>query len=91
MPGPKAGVVIVTDEERARLRRLIKRHNVRQKTVKMAQLVLVTGEGKSNSQIMREQKFSIDMVRQWRQRCFTEVSPHVRNEDETIVAEGFFG
>ena len=33
-----------------------------------ARILLAASEGKSNSQIMREQKLSRDMVRQWRQR-----------------------
>ncbi len=68
MPGPGAVAVILTDEEKAGLRQLIRRHNVRQQIAKRARIVLAAGEGKSNSQIMREQKLSIDMVRQWRQR-----------------------
>ena len=68
MPGPGAVAVILTDEEKASLRQLIRRHNVRQQIAKRARIVLAAGEGKSNSQIMREQKLSIDMVRQWRQR-----------------------
>jgi transposase len=35
---------------------------------KRAQIVLAASEGKSNRQIVREMKVSIDMVRQWRQR-----------------------
>ena len=68
MPGPRAVVVILTDEEKAGLRQLIRRHNVRQQIAKRARIVLAADEGKSNSQIKREQKLSIDMVRQWRQR-----------------------
>ena len=68
MPGPRAVAVNLTDEEKAGLRQLIRRHNVGQQIAKRARIVLAAGEGKSNSQIMREQKLSIDMVRQWRQR-----------------------
>ena len=68
MPGPGAVAVILTDEEKASLRQLIRGHNVRQQIAKRARIVLAASEGKSNSQIKREQKLSIDMVRQWRQR-----------------------
>ena len=68
MPGPKAVAVILDREEKARLQRLIRRHNVSQQVAKRAQIVLVAAEGKSNSQIASEQKVSVDMVRQWRQR-----------------------
>jgi len=68
MPGPKAVAVILTPEEKAGLQRLIRRHNVAQQVAKRAQIVLAASEGKSNRQIVREMKVSIDMVRQWRQR-----------------------
>ena len=68
MPGPRAVAVNLTDEEKSGLRQLIRRHHVRQQIAKRARIVLAAGEGQSNSQIKREQKLSIDMVRQWRQR-----------------------
>ena len=68
MPGPKAVAVILTPEEKVGLQRLIRRHNVAQQVAKRAQIVLAASEGKSNRQIVREMKVSIDMVRQWRQR-----------------------
>ena len=68
MAGPKAVAVILTPEEKASLQRLIRRHNVAQQVAKRAQIVLAASEGKSNRQIVREMKVSIDMVRQWRQR-----------------------
>ena len=68
MPGPKAVAVILTPEEKAGLQRLIQRHKVSQQVAKRAQIVLAASEGKSNRQIVREMKVSVDMVRQWRQR-----------------------
>lgn len=68
MPGPKAVAVILTGKERAGLSQLVRRRNVRQQIAKRARILLAASEGKSNSQIMREQKLSRDMVRQWRQR-----------------------
>ena len=68
MPGPKAVVVTLTDKEKTGLEQLIKRRNVRQQIAKRARIVLAAAEGKSNSQIVREQNLSRDMVRQWRQR-----------------------
>ena len=53
MPGPSAVAVILTDEEKAGLRHLIRRHNVRQQIAKRARIVLAASEGKSNSHIMR--------------------------------------
>ena len=68
MPGPKAVAVILTDEEKAGLSQLIRRHNVRQQIAKRARIVLAASAGKSNSQITRELLLSRDMVIQWRQR-----------------------
>ena len=68
MPGPKAVAVILTNEEKAGLSQLIRRHNVRQQIAKRARIVLAVGEGKSNSQIARELLLSRDMVLKWRQR-----------------------
>ena len=68
MPGPKVVAIILTDKEKAGLHQLIRRRNVRQQIAKRAQILLAASDGKSNSQIMREQELSRDMVRQWRQR-----------------------
>ena len=68
MPGPKAVAVILTNEEKASLSQIIRRHNVRQQIAKRARIVLAASEGKSNSQITRELLLSRDMVIQWRQR-----------------------
>ena len=71
MPGPKAVAVILTPEEKAGLQRLIQRHKVSQQVAKRAQIVLAASEGKSNRQIVREMKVSVDRVRQWRQDGLT--------------------
>lgn len=68
MPGPKAVAVRLSDEERAGLEKVSRRHNISQQIAKRARIVLAVGEGKSNSQVMREMSISRDMVRQWRQR-----------------------
>jgi transposase len=68
MPGPKAVAVTLSDEEKAGLDKVSRRHNVSQQIAKRARIVLAMGEGKSNSQIRREMNISRDMVRHWRQR-----------------------
>ena len=68
MPGPKAVAVTLSDEEKAGLEKVSRRHNVSQQIAKRARIVLAMGEGKSNSQIRREMNISRDMVRHWRQR-----------------------
>lgn len=68
MPRPEAVAVRLTDEEKAGLQILSRRHKVSQQVAKRARIVLAASEGKSNSQIMREISTSRDMVRHWRQR-----------------------
>lgn len=68
MPGPKAVAVRLSDEEKAGLEKVSRRHNVSQQIAKRARIILAIGECKSNSQVMREMNISRDMVRQWRQR-----------------------
>ena len=68
MPGPKPVAVVLTNEERSGLEKLIRRHNVGQQIAQRARIVLAAGEGKGNSQIVREKGVSRDMVRLWRQR-----------------------
>lgn len=68
MPGPKPVAVVLTDEERSGLERLIRRHNVGQQIAQRARIVLAASEGKGNSRIVREMGVSRDMVRLWRQR-----------------------
>lgn len=68
MLGPRAVVVMLSNEEKASLQRLSKRHHISQQVAKRARIVLAAAEGKSNSQIRREMNISRDMVRHWRQR-----------------------
>ncbi len=68
MPGPRAVEVMLSNEEKASLQRLSKRHHISQQVAKRARIVLAAAEGKSNSQIRREMNISRDMVRHWRQR-----------------------
>jgi transposase len=68
MRGRKPVEVLLTNEEKNGLNKLIRRHNVRQQIAKRARVVLAAGEGKSNSRIVREMGISRDMSRLWRQR-----------------------
>ena len=54
MRGRKPVEVLLTNEEKNGLNKLIRRHNVRQQIAKRARVVLAAGEGKSNSRIVRE-------------------------------------
>jgi putative transposase len=66
--GRKPVAVLLTDEERNGLNKLIRRHNVSQQIAKRARVVLAAGASKSNSRIVREMGISRDMSRLWRQR-----------------------
>ena len=66
--GRKPVAVLLTDEEKNGLNKLIRRHNVSQQIAKRARVVLAAGVGKSNSRIVREMGISRDMSRLWRQR-----------------------
>ncbi len=68
MSGPKPRAVVLTKAEEGELKTLVNRHNVAQQIAKRGRIVLAAGAGKNNSQIVREQKVSLDMVRLWRQR-----------------------
>ena len=68
MRGRKPVAVLLTDEEKSGLNKLIRRHNVSQQIAKRARVVLAASAGKHNSQIVRELGISRDMARLWRQR-----------------------
>jgi putative transposase len=88
MPNPKPPAVNLTEAERAGLEKLVKQHNVAQQIALRGRIVLATGAGKNNSQIVRELQVSLDMVRLWRQRwldlqpiALTDLSVEERLED----------
>ena len=68
MPNPKPVPVDLSEAEQAELEKLVNRHNVAQQIALRGRIVLAAGTEKNNSQIAREQKVSLDMVRLWRQR-----------------------
>jgi putative transposase len=88
MPNPKPPAVKLSEAEQAELEKLVKRHNVAQQIALRGRIVLATGAGKNNSQIVRELQVSLDMVRLWRQRwldllpiALTDLSVEERLED----------
>lgn len=68
MPSPKPLPLELTEAEREGLEKLVKRHNVGQLIVLRGRIVLAIESGKNNSQIAREMKVNLDMVRLWRKR-----------------------
>jgi putative transposase len=68
MPSPKPTALNPNDETRIALEKLIDGHNTSQQIALRAKIIKGAIEGKNNSQITREQKVSINMVRLWRSR-----------------------
>jgi putative transposase len=88
MPGPKPPKIELGEAERQKLEKLVARHSTEQQKVLRARIVLQGAAGKNNSEIMRELKVSMDMVRLWRQRwldlapiSFEDLSVEERLED----------
>lgn len=68
MPTPKPVSLHLTLAEEQELDQLVKRHKVAQQIAQRGRIVLAAATGKNNSQIARELKLSLDMVRLWRNR-----------------------
>jgi transposase len=68
MPGPRPEPIEVSDKARRELEKLAARHTTGQQKAQRARIVLKAAEGKSNAEIARELKQSLDMVRLWRRR-----------------------
>jgi len=88
MPGPKAIEIKLSKVGREALEKLVKGHNTGQQIALRARIVLATGQGKSNSQIVRELSVGMNTVRLWRGRWslfqpipLAELSAQERLED----------
>ena len=68
MQGRKATPLTLIDDERRGLEKLVNRHTVGQQMALRGRIVLAAAEGKSNAQIARELKVTVDTARLWRQR-----------------------
>lgn len=68
MPSPQPIHIELDNDTRKALEALTRRHSTPQQLVIRARIILLAGDGKNNSQIVRELGVSIDMVRLWRNR-----------------------
>lgn len=68
MPGPKPIEIKLSSAEQEALEKLVRRHKTDQQIAQRARIVLAAAQGKSNSQIVRELKVSMNTVRLWRER-----------------------
>jgi len=88
MKGPKPPAIVLDNDERAALEKVIKAHNTAQIIAQRARIILAASAGLNNAQIARKEQLSIDMVRQWRGRwlvlqpiLLTELSVEDRLQD----------
>lgn len=68
MPNPKAIEVILPEEEQKSLALLVRRHNTRQQIALRARIILLAGQGESNSAIVRQLGANMGTVQLWRKR-----------------------
>ena len=68
MPGPKAIEVVLSEEEQKGLEFLVRRYHTRQQIALRARIVLLAGQGQSNSAIVRELAVDLSTVQRWRKR-----------------------
>ena len=68
MPSPQPVHIELDNDTRKALEALTRRHSTPEQLVIRARIILLAGDGKNNSQIVRELGVSIDMVRLWRKR-----------------------
>jgi putative transposase len=83
MPGPRPPEIVLSDEERAELGRLVRAHTTGQQLAVRARIVLLAAEGLSTSQVARALGLDVGTARQWRARWLRcrDVPP-----EETSVA-----
>ena len=68
MPSPKAIEVNLTEEEQENLEALMRRHNIGQQIALRARIVLLAGQGQTNSAIARRLDVNTKTVQCWRNR-----------------------
>lgn len=68
MRGPKPNLLMLSEEEKTELERLVRRHTTPQHHALRARIILAAAEGKTNSKIARELDVCVDTVRAWRGR-----------------------
>ena len=68
MPSPKATEVNLSEKEQQSLEALIRRHNIGQQIALRARIILLAGQGETNSSIVRQLDVCIRTVQRWRNR-----------------------
>ena len=68
MPTPRPPVVVLSEQERAELERLVRTHTTGQQLAMRARIVLAAGDGLNNLQIARELGLDDETPGHWRRR-----------------------
>jgi putative transposase len=68
MPGPKPAEIVLTEEERSQLQRLVRARTTSQQLAMRARVVLLAAEGLSTAEVARRLHLHIDTAREWRSR-----------------------
>jgi putative transposase len=68
MRGPKPAELTLNEVERKELEALVRRHSTPQQVARRGRMILAAAEGKTNGEIGRELRASVDTVRSWRMR-----------------------
>lgn len=68
MPGPKPPAMVVTEEEREQLERLVRARTTGQQLAERARIVLLAATGLSTAEVARRLGVHIDTAREWRAR-----------------------
>jgi putative transposase len=68
MPNPEAQPVVLSEQERQELEKLVRGHQTGQQIALRARIVLAAAEGKPNVEMARKEQVTEDTVRLWRNR-----------------------
>ena len=68
MPGPKPPEIVLSDEQRRELERLVSAHKSGQALVRRARVVLLAAMGYSNTVIAEQRPMDVEAVGLWRHR-----------------------
>ena len=84
MADPKAVVIELSEKERRVLSKIVRRETSAQRLVRRAQIILKAGEGKTNTEIRKEEGITRNRVAHWRGVWVTESEKLKVSEEEGI-------
>ena len=75
MPGPKPPEIVLCEDERTELERLVRARTTGQQLALRARVVLLAGTGLTSSEVARQLRVDVSTVRQWRARWRETTGP----------------